>query len=65
MDSEPEDESFDKELDKLVKDGYVWATCPKCGLFLDSIKITQCDICKTKFAKEDIIFRKVDKEKTC
>ena len=65
MGFEPDDDHFDKELDKLVEDGYVWATCPHCGLFLDSIKKTQCNICLAKFAKEDIIFRKVDKNNTC
>jgi len=61
----PEEDILNVELDKLVKDGYVWATCPRCGLFLDSAEANHCDICKTDFVKEDIVFVKVDKEKTC
>jgi hypothetical protein len=60
-----DENTLEEELDSLVEEGYIWATCPSCGLFLDNTEITECSICKTKFLKEQIIYQKLNKKDAC
>jgi hypothetical protein len=59
---EVNEEVLDKGLDKLIKEGYVWALCPHCRMPLDSVDSKKCEICYKPIVKENILFKKLDKE---
>jgi uncharacterized protein (UPF0212 family) len=50
----------DEDLDNMIRDGYVRASCPKCSATLESITLTKCPICNKEIDSGSILINLID-----
>jgi hypothetical protein len=60
--TEPDKQS-DKELDEMIKDGYIRAKCPYCLMPLESVQISVCPYCNESIDSGKIWISLIDWEK--
>lgn len=56
-------EDADKELDEMILEGYIRATCPNCSCILESVQLVKCPTCGTGLNSKNIYVSLIDWEK--